>query len=313
MAKTANNTSLPDSGSASLRHLQSHLSTNESLITAFFITVLVHSSIIFGITFTIPAPQKSKLSQTLDIVLVKTESEKPPEEPDYLAQADQMGGGNLKEKAKPTSKNPGETPTQGNALQNKPKTAPIPEAQQTPKKSILSTPKPSQTKAPKLVKKKKPKPKKTAKVMTTSLSEIQQKIVDMEAMLDQQTKRYAKSPKATYITASTRRTADAMYLFAWTKKIERIGNLNYPDQARKDKLEGQLTLSVTIAPDGHLINTRIRKSSGHKVLDDAAKRIVELAAPFAALPKEVLQGNNRVVITRTWQFTRNAGRNFSHK
>ncbi|MDX2503919.1 MAG: energy transducer TonB, partial [Gammaproteobacteria bacterium] len=47
--------------------------------------------------------------------------------------------------------------------------------------------------------------------------------------------------------------------------------------------------------------------------DDAAKRIVELAAPYAAVPKDVLQGNNRLVITRTWQFTHNSGKAFSHK
>ena len=135
----------------------------------------------------------------------------------------------------------------------------------------------------------------------------------MEAELDEQNKMYAKRPKATYITASTRRTPDAMYLKAWTKKIERIGNLNYPDKARRDMLEGQLILTVSLSTDGDIIDIRISKSSGHKLLDDSAKRIVELAAPFAPVPKEVLQGNNRLVITRTWQFSHTAGKSFSYK
>ncbi len=289
------------------------LHNNESLITAFFITLLVHSAIIFGITFTIPSPPKPSSSQTLDIVLVKTEAEKPPEDPDYLAQVDQLGGGNLKEKAKPTSKNPGEAPSEGNALENKQEVAPAPVPQIIETRSILSTPKPSKQKAKKLIKKKIPIKKKSPVMVADYIADLQQQIVDMEAELDEQNKMYAKRPKATYITASTRRTPDAMYLKSWTKKIERIGNLNYPDKARRDKLEGQLILTVSLAIDGHIINIRISKSSGHKLLDDAAKRIVELAAPFAAVPKEVLQGNNRLVITRTWQFSHTAGKSFSYK
>lgn len=291
----------------------SALHSNEHLITAFFITVLLHGLIIFGISFGIPSPKKPQTNQTLDIVLVKTEAEKAPEDPDFLAQADQKGGGELKEKAKPTSQNPGETPSEGNALQNKPKTTLVPAPEVVEKKSILSTPKPSKLKAKKLVRKKQPKPIKSSDLLSDSIAELQQQIVDKEAMYDEQTKLYAKSPKATYITASTRRTHDAMYLLSWTKKIERIGNLNYPDKARRDKLEGQLVLAVTIAPDGHIIKVIVRKSSGQKVLDDAAIRIVELAAPFAVVPKEVLQGNNRLVITRTWQFTHNSGKSFSYK
>ncbi len=297
----------------SSRNSRLMLHNNESLITAFFITVLFHSAIIFGITFTISSPKSPNSHQTLDIVLVKTEAEKPPEDPDFLAQADQMGGGNLKEKAKPTSKNPGETPSEGNALENKPEVAPTPVPEIVEKKSILSTPKPSKHKAQKLVRKKTPAPRKSPVIVADYIADLQQQIVDMEAELDEQNKMYAKRPKATYITASTRRTPDAMYLKAWTRKIEKFGNLNYPDKARRDKLEGQLILTVSLATDGHIINIRISKSSGHKILDDAAKRIVELAAPFAAVPKDVLQGNNRLVITRTWQFSHTSGKRFSYK
>ena len=289
------------------------LHNNESLYTAFILTVLVHSAIIFGITFTAHDPNKLKSKQTLDIVLVKTQAEKPPEDPDFLAQADQVGGGNVKEKAKPTSKNPGEKPSKGNALENKPKAAPRPVPRRVEKKSILSTPKPSKKKARKLIKKKKPVPQKSPDLIADYVADLQQQIVDVEAELDEQNKLYAKRPKARFITASTQRTPDALYLDAWTKKIEKFGNLNYPDKARRNKLEGQLILSVALSPDGHIIDVIIRKSSGHKILDDAAKRIVELAAPFAAVPKDVLQGNNRLVITRTWQFSHSSGKRFSYK
>ncbi len=305
--------SIHTSHSINTRMPATSLQSNESLITAFFITVLVHSAIIFGVTFGIPTPPKHASQQTLDIVLVKTEAEKTPEDPDYLAQADQMGGGNLKEKAKPTSKNPGETPTEGNALENKPEVTPLPVPEVKEKKSILSAQKPSEHKAQKLTKKKPPKKKKTPIMAADYIANLQQQIIDMEAEFDEQTKMYAKRPKATYITASTRRTPDAMYLKSWTKKIERFGNLNYPDKARRGKLEGQLVLSVALNPEGYIIDIHIGTSSGHKILDDAAIRIVKLAAPFAAIPKDVLQGNNRLVITRTWQFSHHTGKGFSHK
>ena len=292
---------------------RSSLHSNESLITAFFITVMIHSAIIFGISFTVPDPKKQQSSQTLDIVLVRTHSEKAPEDPDFLAQADQIGGGNIKDKAKPTSKNPGEKPTEGNSLENKPKVAPTPVPKVVEKKSVLTTARASQKKAPKLIKKKKPVPEKSPDLIADYVADLQRQIIDVEAELDEQNKMYAKRPKATYITASTRRTPDAMYLKAWTKKIERFGNLNYPEEARRQKLEGQLILTVALSPDGHIINVSIKRSSGHKILDNAARRIVELAAPFAAVPKEVLQGNNRLVITRTWQFSHSSGNRFSYK
>ena len=292
---------------------RSSLHSNESLITAFFITVMIHSAIIFGISFTVPDPKKQKSSQTLDIVLVRTHSEKTPEDPDFLAQADQIGGGNIKDKIKPTSKNPGEKPTEGNSLENKPKVAPTPVPKVVEKKSVLTTARASQKKAPKLIKKKKPVPEKSPDLIADYVADLQRQIIDVEAELDEQNKMYAKRPKATYITASTRRTPDAMYLKAWTKKIERFGNLNYPEEARRQKLEGQLILTVALSPDGHIINVSIKRSSGHKILDNAARRIVELAAPFAAVPKEVLQGNNRLVITRTWQFSHSSGNRFSYK
>lgn len=287
----------------SMAHPGNH---NETLAIALFMALLIHAIIIFGITFTIDPLKKPQATQTLDIVLVKTEAEKAPQEADYLAQADQIGGGTQKEKDKPTSKAPGEKPQPGNALENKPEVAPQLVAPVIEKKSTLSANKPSKQKAPQLEKKLKPKPKKKPDFSADYVSSLQQQIVEMEAELDEKNRAYARRPKATYITASTKRVPDALYLKHWTKKIERIGNLNYPDKARRDKLQGQLVLAAALSPDGYLISVEIRKSSGQKVLDDAAKRIVQLAAPYAVVPDNVLRGNGRLVITRTWQFTHTA-------
>ena len=99
---------------------------------------------------------------------------------------------------------------------------------------------------------------------------------------------------------------DAFYLNSWRRKIETIGNLNYPVEARKRKLYGDLRLMVAILPDGTLKEVELLQSSGHRVLDDAAVRIVRLAAPFAPFPDELRQTTDVLEIIRTWQFRKNS-------
>ncbi len=88
----------------------------------------------------------------------------------------------------------------------------------------------------------------------------------------------------------------------WIDRVERIGNLNYPDQARRDKLSGTLILDVVINAEGELVKADLRQSSGHQILDDAARRIVELAAPYAPFPPKLRKEADVIHITRSWEF-----------
>ncbi|HAZ59984.1 MAG TPA: hypothetical protein DCY89_00260 [Gammaproteobacteria bacterium] len=92
---------------------------------------------------------------------------------------------------------------------------------------------------------------------------------------------------------------------AWRAKVERVGNLNYPEKAREKGLSGALILDVALRPDGTVEDIIVRKSSGHRELDDAAVRIVELAAPFAPFPRDFLDEVDVLHVTRTWQFMNN--------
>ena len=92
----------------------------------------------------------------------------------------------------------------------------------------------------------------------------------------------------------------------WITRVERVGNLNYPDQARRQKLSGTLILDVVINADGKLLKTDLRQSSGHQILDDAAKRIVQLAAPFSAFSKKLRKEADVIHITRSWEFLNNS-------
>jgi periplasmic protein TonB len=89
---------------------------------------------------------------------------------------------------------------------------------------------------------------------------------------------------------------------AWRAKVERIGNINYPDEARRRRLSGSLLLDVALNPDGSVQEITVRRSSGHKVLDDAAIRIVELASPFAPFPPDIRGEVDVLHVTRTWKF-----------
>jgi TonB family protein len=112
-----------------------------------------------------------------------------------------------------------------------------------------------------------------------------------------------------YITINTKEYKYAAYMEAWRAKVERIGNINYPNKAREKKLSGNLSLDVSLKRDGTVKEINIRRSSGHEVLDDAAIQIVRLAAPFAPFPKNIQDEVDILHVTRTWKFVND--QNFS--
>jgi len=127
-------------------------------------------------------------------------------------------------------------------------------------------------------------------------------LASLNSELQQKLQTQAKRPRQKYISANTQEYRYAAYMEAWRAKVERIGNINYPDEARQKKLSGALLLDVALRPDGSVIEILVRRSSGHKVLDDAAVRIVELAAPFAQFPEDIAREVDVLHVTRTWKF-----------
>ena len=127
-------------------------------------------------------------------------------------------------------------------------------------------------------------------------------MASLSAEVDQRLDAYAKRPRKKWISARTREHKYAAYMDAWRTKVERVGNLNYPDEARRQQLSGDLRLDVAINADGSVDTVTVNKPSGHKVLDDAAIRIVRLAAPYARFPKEIREETDILHIQRTWRF-----------
>lgn len=263
-------------------------------VTLLF-SLIAHGVLALGLTFEFEKPAPSLPS--LDVILVQSASGQKPEKADFLAQANNSGGGDSDRPVRPSEllSSPVSKPELG--IAPRPIEAGAPKPQPPSERELLT-----QRKSQFAVRTQKETPQQTALLQPTA-RELMEKKLEM-ARLAQEVQResqaYAKRPKKKYISANTREYAYAAYMAAWVARIERIGNLNYPDEARREQLHGQLVLSVALNRDGTVKSIDVIQPSGHKLLDDAATRIVKLAAPFPPIP--VQEGIDELYVTRTWQF-----------
>ncbi len=285
-------------------------------LTAFF-AVVAHAIVILGVSFA-PTDKPMISRSTMEIILVPTKTEKPPEKADYLAQVSQDGGGESSKKERPSTPVPAPFVSKQAVISAavppvKPvETAPVKPT--PPEKTILvlkkaqkkikAKPKPvEKSKAGKKPKvKPKPKVKAVGDVSQSILFTRRREIDSLNSEINRKLKAYAERPWHKYINARTREYKYAAYMEAWRSKVERVGNLNYPDEARRRKLSGSLLLDVALNPDGSINDIVLRRSSGFKVLDDAAIRIVKLASPYAHFPASIRKETDILHIERTWQF-----------
>jgi protein TonB len=291
---------------AAVRHRQ----YNEALITMSVIAVVLHALLILGLTFEFPPVEAPATQPSLDVILLPTpKKQPPPEEADFMAQQSQEGGtdkaGHARPKAVPSQ--PALKKSQKATKERIRSGSKAPQPKQTPR--VVST----KTRArPVPIVKPSPVKARQKPDMTQLLSSTRQEIARLTAELDRNSEYASQRPRHKSINASTREYRYSAYLEAWRKKVERVGNLNYPDEAKRKKLYGDLLLHVSLRADGSVQQIRIVRSSGHKILDDAAMRIVRLASPFAPFPTEIRKEVDILDITRTWQFQSN-NRLFSGK
>lgn len=267
-----------------------------------FISMVINAVIILGIGFTGLDDFLDEMSPTLEITLVPTESDETPEDADFYAQRNQIGGGDKEEKLAPQTPNPSMMSTSDES--GSPFVMREIQAQPEPEKNTqeLLTSMDSKLK----VESRQQEPDKTPEVKTPVVAELvarSKEIARLSADLSEKMQAYAKRPRRTYLTAAHAKAYKyASYIADWERKIERIGKLNFPDQARRQQLEGNLLLDVAVYANGTIAEINLRRSSGHKVLDDAAIQIVRLAAPFGDFPKDIQSDTDILHITRTWQF-----------
>lgn len=267
------------------------------LTGAMTLSIALHAFMLFGIGLMLPDPRSApSLAQPLQVVLVNTKSKSKPSKADALAQANLDGGGNTAEDRR--AKTP--LPAIRDDKQFTPEQAARRVAQLEEQSKRMLTRLKSEHKVAL------PDPQKQQSSDTRSGDELVQRsleIARLEAQIDKSWDAYQKMPRRKHIGSRTQEYRFAQYIEDWRIKVERIGNLNYPEQARQQKIFGRLQLSVSIKTDGSVESMEVNKSSGNRVLDAAAMRIVKLASPYAPLPPDIRKDTDILVITRTWTFT----------
>jgi len=260
-------------------------------------SIVLHAFILFGIALVLPDPRSAaNFLQPLQVVLVNSKSKSRPLNADALAQHNLDAGGNVAEDRRAKSPLP--------AIRDDLKFTP---EQQTRRVAAL------ELESKRMLAKLKsnytalqPEPKKQKNSAAGDGEDLVQKsleIARLEAQINKNWDDYQKMPRRKFIGARTQEYRFAQYIEDWRIKVERIGNLNYPEQARRQQLFGKLQLSVSIRADGSVESVEVSKSSGQRILDAAAMRIVKLAAPYSPLPPSITKDTDILTITRTWTFT----------
>jgi len=265
---------------------------------SFVLSVLLHLVVIFGITFTMPDLSRlNRFDRPLEVTLVNSKSQKRPARADALAQANLDGGGDSDAKVRaesPLPVPPEHKPAPDLTLAQK-----RVEALEREAKRLMTQAK--KAPAPVPAPQPKPQPEAVKPAETPNASDIMARsleIARLEARISKRWNAYQERPRRRFVGARTQEFRFARYIEDWRLKIERVGELNYPQAARDQRIYGSLVVTVSIKADGSLESVDINRSSGHRILDRAAIRIVHLAAPYAPFPTDILS------ITRTWQFTR---------
>ncbi|MGB8337839.1 MAG: TonB family protein [Burkholderiales bacterium] len=278
---------------------------NETLRNAIIVSMLVHAVIILGIKFKMPDIKEIKMPpKAIEVVLVNSKSKTKPTKADTLAQANLDGGGNTDAKVRaksnlPSTKDSMEVIAQEES-QAQQRLKELEEQTKTLMTQLKSKKAIAQTDEPKPDKKA---PTDISGALATTLKTSQLE-AQLEAQIAKELKAYQQRPKRTFIGARTQEYRFAGYVEEWREKIEKVGTENFPEAAKQKKLYGQLQLTVGIKSDGNIDSIEMNKSSGHRILDAAAERILLLAAPFKPFPPEIRKDTDVLHITRTWTFTR---------
>lgn len=278
------------------------ITPRDRLSFTLFLAASLHAAVILGVGFSLepqgpPAP-------TIEVTLAQHSDLEAPEDADFIAQANQQGSGDAEQAQETTTRN--DTDFQSDRPEDvAPAPVPVMEPERRLTRELLAT----DTASDDTVAKEEvvPVEETPAAPAATTLSydDLAREIASLEARIAEEQQAEANAPRVKRLTSVSAKSADeAAYLNAWRQKVERIGNANYPSGG----VYGNLRLLVVLKFDGTLEDVRLLESSGHKVLDDAALRIVRMAAPYQDFPVEMRKKYDRLEIIRTWQFSRSGAR-----
>ena len=280
--------------------MQAVHTSNDRFAVSILMALGLHAAVLLGVGFVLDFKPLTHPLETLDVVLVNWRSEAEPDEADFLAQASQQGGGESTEVSKPSQENTGASPgpVEGSDLidqQEQMSSVADAEREQilveddnsefSQQITAIEQPEPSLPSA--------------AELMQESMT-----MAKLQPGIQRDRESQSKLPRRKWISANTREYEYAAYMQAWVAKVERVGNLNYPEEVRRLRLTGDVLMTVGINQDGSVESIDIQRSSGTLELDQAATRIVRLAGPYSPLPDFINSNVDVLHITRTWRFSR---------
>lgn len=273
------------------------LPTVSPLALGIGVSVFIHATLL-TLQFKFPDAANAAREKAMDIILVNAKSANKPRDPQALAQSNLDGGGNTEEdrRAK-TPLPPTQQQTTGVDLEQIQRRVRDQEARQ---QNLLTQAKSLRSVAPSVNANEQPTP--SPNISGSDLAESARAMARLEGEISKSIDEYNKLPRKKFLGTRTEEYRFARYMEDWRNKVERLGTLNFPEAAR-GKLYGRLMLTVAINANGQVVRIDINQSSGHKVLDDAARRIVQMAAPYAAFPPDIRRDTDILEITRTWHFT----------
>lgn len=263
---------------------------------ALLLALALHMIALFGVGFAVDEPEQA--APSLEVTLAVTAAERPPEKADFLAQSNQLGGGDQPDPSELSQVQPADF-TEVRVQEAQPvvesPAPPAPEAGAGPAPITTLAPSPAAV------------PISSDTAVTDAVEpqppvQVSEEIASLRAKLGKLRNAYSHLPNVLRVTAvSTRADQAAAYLDEWETVVEAVGNEHYPEEARRDRIFGDLRLAVRLRPDGTVEKVDILVSSGQRVLDLAAIRTIRMAAPFKPFPAELREWD-RMEIIRTWQF-----------
>jgi protein TonB len=275
--------------------------SNDRMAVSMMMALGLHAAILLGVGFVMDFKPLTHPLETLDVVLVNWRSETTPDDADFLAQASQQGGGESTEASKPSQENTGASPNSDTGTDLLDQLEQSSEVADAAREQVLIEDDSSlfSQQITSIEQPDDPLPS-AATLMQESMT-----MAKLQPGIQRDRKSQSKLPRRKWISANTRAYEYAAYMQAWVAKVERVGNLNYPEEIRRLKLTGDLVMTVGIKLDGSVESIDITRSSGTPQLDQAATRIVRLAGPYSPLPDYIQSEVDVLHITRTWRFSRN--------
>ncbi|MDW3095719.1 MAG: energy transducer TonB [Gammaproteobacteria bacterium] len=275
------------------------VSSSDRISFTLLFAIALHALIILGLGFELIKNHSSPPS-TIEVILTKTQNVDAPEDAKVIAEHNQVQSGSVDFDARPTS--PSVTKK---ALQGNDQTSSTEMTKNTTRAAenelMLHQNDPDGEKFSRRITNQE-----NSKIDQKQLRKNQQNVAQLVSELSREKQLYAKRPRINHIdTLSAKSAIEAKYIKDWVQKVEIIGNINYPSQAKQKKLSGTLILSVLVNHDGSVISSTVQQKSGEKLLDDAAIKVVKLASPYKQFPVEMREQYEQLMITRTWVYHSN--------